>query len=114
MITLAAGFDYLDRLQQPNASLFAWAVLSVLALGAPLATLTGYILVSLELAPLKVMVLGIGTIPAAFLLYFALQFPFPAHLPIVRWVYLGVFVGCGLVVFAIGLLRFGLGIWRKS
>ena len=108
MISLAAGFDYLDRLRHPITSFFAWVVLLVLACGAPLATLTGHILVSLELAPGKVMVLGIGTIPAAFLVYFALMLPFPAHLPIVRAVYLWFLVGCGVVAFAIGLLRFGL------
>ena len=97
-----------------------WLVkLLLLAYGfTAIAALTGYILVSWELPPVKAMLFGTGSIAAAWLAAYVsdrfelvvLPHAAAGTLAMALWF----LTGCGLVAFAIGLLRFGLRFWRKS
>ena len=95
------------------------AMLSVVVYGlSAIAALTGYILASRELSPVKTVLLGSGTIAAAWCLAYVADKLELVNLPhgeaglfaLTLWF----LTTCGFVACVIGLLRFGLRFWRKS
>ena len=96
----------------------------IIALAVILITLVGYICVAWKLSPLKAMIFGIASIPGAFLAAHAVQYiANMAGSPswsIVGFGYamwywvVGVLWPCAAIAFVIGLLRFGLQLWRLN
>jgi hypothetical protein len=96
----------------------------VIAIAVVLVTLAGYIWIAWKVSPLKAMIFGIASIPAAYLTAYAVQHianaPNPPSNSIVGFDYvlwywvIGVLWPCGIVAFVIGLLRFALQLWRSN
>ena len=129
MIAMGALFVYSDfhPLFTPDEAnrRFGSALVLASALGA-LIVLTGYILVSWDLPPVKAMLFGAGSIAAGFVtpfivwpVLFAISAIGPSFLNTrggvmmvagVFFGFFGTFIGSGIVAFLVGLIRF----WHKS
>lgn len=132
MVVMAVASAYADY-HSPIASdktmrwfgLLGDGLLMVLVLGA-IVTLTGYILVSWELPPIKAVFLGIGSIAIAGLTPFLLgpileaiserfRNSLISHGSVILYgLVLSVFMACGAVAVAVGMIRILLQSWRRS
>ena len=83
------------------------------------AVLAIYIWVALKLRPVRAMIFGVASTAAVYVVVYIVDKIQPGFMNTHARILLaamvaGVLMGCGLVAFVVGLVRFGLRLWRKS